>query len=151
MKGISHGKKLTLSNLFMPHPGEKNQWFWNKVASGLTPLLNTGYENISHGFICALLERWHEETSNFHLHVRQMTITLDDVVCLIDIPITGRLLDDRELTREEGIQMLQNDLLFTAEAAAKEVRSQGVVHVSFGKLKMRYEDLLYIQYVSYVK
>jgi len=80
-----------------------------------------------------------------------MTITLDDVVCLIDIPITGRLLDDRELTREEGIQMLQNDLLFTAEAAAKEVRSQGVVHVSFGKLKMRYEDLLYIQYVSYVK
>jgi len=38
VKGISHGKKLTLSNLFMPQSGEENQWFWNEVnASGLTP------------------------------------------------------------------------------------------------------------------
>jgi len=66
-------------------------------------------------------ERWHEETSSFHLPVGEMTITLDDVVCLLGIPINGRLLPDRELTREEGIEMMQVDLLFTAEAAAKEV------------------------------
>jgi len=113
VKGISHERKLTLSNLFMPQPEEENQWFWNEVnASGLTPLLNTWYENISNRFICALSERWHEETNNFHLHVGEMTITLDDVACLLGIPITRRLLDDRELTRTEGIHMLQHDLLF---------------------------------------
>jgi len=37
--------------------------------------------------------------------------------------------------------MLQKDLLFTTEVAAKEVRSKGAAHVSFGKLKMRYEQL----------
>jgi len=48
-------------------------------------------------------ERWHEETNRFHLPVREMTITLDDVACLLGIPIAGRLLPYRELTREEGI------------------------------------------------
>ena len=50
-----------------------------------------------------------------------MTITLDDVACLLGIPIIGRLLHDRELTHEEGLEMMQVDLLFTAEAAAKEM------------------------------
>jgi len=71
-----------------------------------------------------------------------MTITLDDVACLLGIPITGRLLPDRKLTREEGLEMMQVDLLFTAEAAAKEMTKQGVAHVSFGVLKRRYEELL---------
>jgi len=38
--------------------------------------------------------------------------------------------------------MMQVDLLFTAEAVAKEVGRQGVAHVSFGKFKRRYKDLL---------
>jgi len=38
--------------------------------------------------------------------------------------------------------MMQVDLLFTAEAATKEVGKQGVAHISFGVLKMRYEELL---------
>ncbi|XP_039687170.1 protein MAIN-LIKE 2-like [Medicago truncatula] len=41
----------------------------------------------------------------------EMTIRLDDVACLIGIPIIGRLLHDRELTRDEEIQMMQEDLL----------------------------------------
>jgi len=49
-----------------------------------------------------MTKRWHEETSNFHLPVGEMTITLDDVACLLGIPITRRLLPDKELTREEG-------------------------------------------------
>jgi len=110
--------------------------------SGLTPLLASRYENISHGFVCAMSERWHEETDSFHLPVGEMTITLDDVACLLGILITGRLLLDRELTREERIEMMQVDLLFTEEAAAKEVARQGVAHVNFGVLKRRYEELL---------
>lgn len=110
--------------------------------SGLTPLLTSGYENISHGFVCAMIERWHEETSIFHLPVGEMTIPLDDVACLLGIPITRRLLPDREFTREEGLEMMQMDLLFTEEAAAKEMTKQGAAHVSFGVLKRCYEELL---------
>jgi len=115
VKGILHGKKLSLKNLTLPQPDAQNEWFWSEVnMSGLTPLLTSGYENISLGFICAMSERWHEETSSFHLPVGVMTITLDDVACLLGIPITGRLLPDRELTCEKGIEMMQVDLLFKA-------------------------------------
>jgi len=110
--------------------------------SGLTPLLTSGYENISHGFVCAMTERWHEETSNFHLLVREMTITLDDVACLLGIPIIRRLLPYRELTREERLEIMQSDLLFIAKAATKEMTRQGAAHISFGVLKRRYEELL---------
>jgi len=143
VKGISHGKKLSLKNLTILQPCEQNQWFWDEVnMSGLTPLLASGYENISHGFVCAMSDRWHEETNNFHLPVGEMTITLDDVACLLGISITGRLLPDRELTREEGLEMMQVDLLFTAEATAKEMIKQGAAHVSFGVLKKHYKELL---------
>ena len=107
MKGVSHGKKLSLTNLTLPQSGTQTSWFWDEVnASDLTPLLNSGYDSISHGFVCAFSERWHEETSSFHLPVGEMTITLDDVACLLGIPIIGRLLPDKELTREEGIEMM---------------------------------------------
>jgi len=143
VKGISHGKKLSIKNLTFPMSGEQNEWFWSEVnISGLTPLLTSGYENISHRFVCAMTERWHEETSSFHLPVGEMTITLDDVACLLGIPITWRLLPDKELTREEGLKMMQADLLFIEEAAAKELTRQGAAHISYGVLKRRYEELL---------
>ena len=84
----------------------------------------------------------HEETISFHLPVGEMTITLDDVACLLGILITGRLLLDRELTRDEGLEMMQVDLLFTAKAAAKEMTKQGAAHAIFGVLNRRYEELL---------
>ena len=71
-----------------------------------------------------------------------MTITLDDVACLLGIPITERLLPNRELTCEEGLETMQVELLFTAEAAAKEVTRQGAAYISFGVSKRRYEELL---------
>jgi len=40
--------------------------------------------------------------------------------------------------------MMQDHLHFTAEVAAKEVEKQGVAHVSFGKLKRLYEELLHM-------
>jgi len=94
-------------------------------------------------YLTVLSERWHEETSSFHLPVREMTITLDDVSCLLGIPITGRILHDRELTHDEGIQMMQDHLHFTAKVGSKKVGKQGDAHVSFGKLKRRYEEVLH--------
>ena len=58
MIDVSHGNKLNLTNLRLSLLVEDNGWFWDPVnGSGLTPLLKTGYENISHGLVCALTER----------------------------------------------------------------------------------------------
>jgi len=62
----------------------------------------------------------HEETSNFHLPVGEMTITLDDVACLLDIPVTRRIIEERDLTYEHCIFLLENELLFTLQDAMKE-------------------------------
>jgi len=44
-----------------------------------------------------------------------MTVTLDDVVCLLDIPIVGRLIQEDELSHDRGMELLENELLFTVE------------------------------------
>jgi len=58
MTGVSHGKKLRLSNLTVSLHGEENNWFWGPVNdSGLSHLLKTVYNNISHMLVCALSKR----------------------------------------------------------------------------------------------
>ena len=58
---VSHGKKLKLENLTFPLLVEENGWFWDPVNDSaltpLTPSLRPGYENISHGLVCALSKR----------------------------------------------------------------------------------------------
>jgi len=89
-------------------------------AFDLAPFLKTGYDNITYRLTCALSDKWHEETSSFHLPIEEMSVTLDDVVCLLDIPITGRLNEERDLTYEHDIFLLQNELLFMLQDAMKE-------------------------------
>ena len=89
-------------------------------AFDLAPFLTTGYDNITHRLIYALSDIWHEETSSFHLPVEEMVVTLDDVVCLLDISVIGRLNEERDLTYEHDIFLLQNELLFTLQDAMKE-------------------------------
>jgi len=81
------------------------------------PLLKTRYKNISHGLITALSERWHADTSSFHLPVREMAATLNDVTCLLDILIVWRLIVEADIEYEDGIQLLQTELGFTEEEA----------------------------------
>jgi hypothetical protein len=61
---------------------------------------------INHGLCSAFAERWHEETSNFHLPFREMTVTLDDVSCLLHLLIDGMLLSHKSMTRGEAMEMM---------------------------------------------
>ena len=110
--------------------------------SGLRPLLVTGYENISHGLVCAMCERWHQETSNFHLPVGEMTITLDDMACLLDIPVAGQLIQEDDLHADHGVEMLVGQLMFTMEEAVGKVHGNSGAFVTYTALKKQYETLL---------
>lgn len=48
--------------------------------------------------------------SSFHLPIGDMTITLDDVSCLLHLPIRGRLLDHKNIGREEVVDMMVTHL-----------------------------------------
>ena len=85
----------------------------------------------------ALCERWHTETSSFHLPVGEMTITLDNVYNLLHIPIQSRMLDhDEVMDRDREIDLMTR-LLGMSDAA--EVRTEYVGHISYPTLKRVYE------------
>jgi hypothetical protein len=58
-------------------------------------IMNVGFyyikclQNIKmdHDLLTTLIERWRQETHMFHLHVGEMTPTLEDVVVLFGLPI----------------------------------------------------------------
>ncbi|KAJ1416906.1 Aminotransferase-like, plant mobile domain [Sesbania bispinosa] len=57
--------------------------------SDLAPLVEGTHSLVDRSLLSAFTERWHRETSNFHLPVGEMTITLDDVSSLLHILGTG--------------------------------------------------------------
>lgn len=63
------------------------------LQSRLSALITVWYPFENRGFVNALVERWHQETLSFHLPIREITITLDDVSCLLHLPMTGRPTD----------------------------------------------------------
>ena len=74
--------------------------------SGLNDLIYTGYISVSHALLKSLCERWHTETNNFHLAVEEMTITLDDVACLLHIPIEGIMLSHpKKVSQVYGVDL----------------------------------------------
>jgi len=65
-KCINAGEKVR--ELDIPVNGLR--WFWDHVeASGLHGLIYIGYSSVTHAMIRALRDRWHTETSSFHLPV----------------------------------------------------------------------------------
>jgi len=143
MRGVSHGRKLKLSALSLPLPIKDNLWFWEPVErSGLRPLVLTRYDIISHGLVCAMAERWHEETGNFYLPVGEMTITLDDVACLLGIPVVGRLIQEDDLDHDQGVDLMVTHLLFPVEEAVEQTSNNSGAFVTYTALKERYEHLL---------
>lgn len=80
-----------------------------------------GFLNVSHAMLTALSARWHEESSSFHLHVGKMTVTLDDVVCLVQIPIEGKIPShDKKVFQEIGVALMTELVGFSEVVTIKE-------------------------------
>jgi len=52
-------------------------------ASGVENIASMGYALIEHALLTTFSERWHSETSNFHISVKEMTVTSDNVFCVM--------------------------------------------------------------------
>ena len=125
---VGAGKRLYYSEFVLSD--SRHVWFWSVVeASSLGDLLKTSYKEINNAMVTALVERWHPETSSFHLPVGEMTVTLDDVYCLLHIPIQGIMLDfDTTVDRERGVQLMMELLGIPEPAARREVKEQWGVY-----------------------
>ncbi|CAJ2673101.1 unnamed protein product [Trifolium pratense] len=72
------------------------------TASGLRSLERTSLNKVDPNLISVFVERWHPETSSFHMSFGEMTITLDDVTCLLHIPIRGDFYTPSSFPEEEA-------------------------------------------------
>ncbi|XP_058746752.1 protein MAIN-LIKE 1-like [Vicia villosa] len=76
------------------------------TGSGLASLLRTSLTKIDVNLVSAFVERWHVETSSFHMPFGDMTITLDDVACLLHLPINGMFwYPDEHVTEQVAVDL----------------------------------------------
>lgn len=138
MRSLANGKKvINLPKLVREN--DAYSWFWNAVeATGLEPLTRTSYSVIDHGLMTAFAERWHSETNTFHLPIGEATITLDDVQCLLHLPITGSMLDYERMRRIEGIDMVVRNLGLDEDDVAAMFKKTNGCHIKYHVLQACY-------------
>ncbi|KAH1258305.1 Protein MAIN-LIKE 1 [Glycine max] len=133
LKLVSHGRKLTLIGRLVPEIEGL------VAATGLSPLIDCSVITGDPGLISAFVERWHSETSTFHLPVGELTITLDDVSSILHLPITGALHSFHALSTEEARFLLTELLEVSAEEARAETALTRGAYVRLGWVRDIYE------------
>ncbi|CAJ2679653.1 unnamed protein product [Trifolium pratense] len=66
-----------------------NLKWWSVLSMDESYRPRPSYPALLSGFV----EKWHEETNNFCVPIREMTVALDNMSCLLNLSIEGRLLD----------------------------------------------------------
>ena len=99
------------------------------AGTGLSPLIACSIDTGDRGLISSFVERWHRETSSFHLPVGEVSITLDDVVSLLHMPIVGAFHDIQPLYSDEAVLLLVELLMVSPEVAMAETGQCGGPYV----------------------
>jgi len=112
------------------------RWWEDRLqGTGLGWLQDTSYNMIDHSLICSFVERWHEDISSFHLLFGEMTVTFDDVSCLLHLPIDGMFLSHASISRDEAVEWMETYLgSDPGEALVKVTKTKGA-HCRFGYLQ----------------
>ncbi|GAU49002.1 hypothetical protein TSUD_382710 [Trifolium subterraneum] len=92
--------------------------------SGLRWLQRTSLSKVDPQLLSAFTERWHPETSSFHMPFGEMTITLDDVACLLHIPVRGIFYTHVLVSMEEATALATELLGVPYEVAYLETSRQ---------------------------
>ena len=117
-------------------------WHERMQRTGLSWLQDTNYNLIDHGVICAFVERWHEETSSFHLPFGEMTVIINDVSCLLHIPIDGMLLTHKLISRDDAVDSMVMYLRSDPGDALLELTRTKGAHCRFSYLRMIFKECL---------
>ncbi|XP_050919750.1 protein MAIN-LIKE 1-like [Lathyrus oleraceus] len=91
--------------------------------SGLASLQRTSLNKIDTNLVSAFVERWHLETSSFHMPFGEMSITLDDVACLLHLPIRGIFWSPQDVIEELAVELVVDYLGVSQGQAQSHVRS----------------------------
>ncbi|XP_045810536.1 serine/threonine-protein phosphatase 7 long form homolog [Trifolium pratense] len=116
----SLGKKL--ADRIPDHHPEVIQGWLN--ISGLCWLERTSLKLTDPQLISAFVERWHPETSSFHMSFGEMTITLDDVACLLHLPVRGQFYTPVSVSQEQAAKLAAELLGEEYEFALRETVAQ---------------------------
>lgn len=71
-----------------------------------------------------------------------MSITLNDVSCLLNLPIRGRFLDHGRIRKEDALEMMVEYLGADPVEAMDELDKTRGAHARFVYLKKAYEDVI---------
>jgi len=102
---------------------------------GLSGLLHASYENLDRGLLCSFVERWHAEINKFHLPVGEKTITLDDVLNLLHLPIVDQFYTHETLDADSANDLLVESLHVDRGVASQVTRHCRGVHVRLSWLR----------------
>ncbi|KAL5172647.1 Protein MAIN-LIKE 1 [Glycine soja] len=133
LKLSSHGRKV--HHLGMPVPAIEDM----VAGTGLSPLIACSIDTGNQGLISSFVERWHRETSSFHLPVGEISITLDDITTLLHLPIVGALHDFQPLCTDEAVLLLVELLMVSPEVAMVEKGQCGGPYVCLQWLRDMYQ------------
>ncbi|KAL5173894.1 Uncharacterized protein HKD37_16G046336 [Glycine soja] len=100
LKLVSHGRKV--EKFGKPVPEIEGI----VAATGLSSLITCSFDTGDRGLLSAFVERWHKETSSFHLPIGDVTITLDDVASLLHLPIVGAFHTFDPLDVDQAVELL---------------------------------------------
>jgi len=113
--------------------------FGSLKESGLHDLVFLGYATVRHALLMTLCERWHPETSTFHMPLGEMTVTLDDVACLMHLHIEGQMLSHpTKMLKHEGVALMVRHLGVSEREAEKIASTEYGGYISYPKLKELY-------------
>ncbi|XP_045791833.1 protein MAIN-LIKE 1-like [Trifolium pratense] len=108
LRCIASGKKLLI---YKNRPAARTGSFGMQLKHRvLEPLTRTNFSVLDYKLLWAFAERWHSETSSFHIPLGELAITLDDVQCLLHIPIEGKFLNHGKMSRDEVAGMVNSFL-----------------------------------------
>ncbi|CAK8541091.1 unnamed protein product [Lathyrus sativus] len=115
LKVAGHGLKL-IQRAPLQLSREMKGWI---SRSGLASLQRTSLTKIDTNLVSAFAERWHLETSSFHMSFSEMMITLDDVSCLLHLPIRG--VSPQDISEALAIEWVVNYLGVSRRVAQQQV------------------------------
>ncbi|XP_028093315.1 protein MAIN-LIKE 2-like [Camellia sinensis] len=109
--------------------------------SGLAHLARCTYCFVNKIVVSSFVERWQLETNTFHLTVREMTITLDDVATIMGLSIVGKSISVRKLSERRAVALVVNTLEIDEQKVRHEMSSAGSNSVRLEWLRAHFHNV----------